>query len=95
MILDLRWGKRARIDLDNIDDYYDRIDPSVANQIARKVVAAAFFLSEWPNAGQPFGDGPRRIWAVRSTPYVLVYRAFADYIRILRVRHNRSNWRDE
>ena len=95
MTLDLRWGKRARIDLDNIDDYYDRIDPPVANQIARKVVSAAVFLSEWPNAGHLFGDGPRRIWVVRSTPYVLVYRAFADHIRILRVRHVRENWRDE
>ena len=37
----------------------------------------------------------QRKFAVRGTPYILVYRIVSGAIEILRVRHNREDWRPE
>jgi toxin ParE1/3/4 len=93
-MLDIRWNQRARKDLSDIDSHHFSIDPDIANTLARKVVAAARFLAAWPEAGASLNEGPCRSWTVRKSPYVLVYRPYRDHIRILRVRHGRSNWRE-
>jgi len=91
---EIRWGKRARDDLDRIDRHCCAIDPEIANAIARKVVAAAQFLAEWPHAGALLAGGHYRSWTVRASPYVIVYRSHASHISILRIRHGRENWRE-
>jgi toxin ParE1/3/4 len=91
--LDVRWAKLAQRDFDEMDDYYAAISPDVALDIGRKLLAATHFLTETPKAGPVLGDGPRRKWTVKGTPYLLVYRAHPGYIRILRVRHVREDWK--
>jgi toxin ParE1/3/4 len=93
LTLAIRWHRRAQTDLSHIDGHYFAIDPDVANDMARKLVAAARFLAEWPEAGAHIEDGPRRSWTVRKSPYVVIYRAYPDHIRILGVRHGRQDWR--
>lgn len=94
-MLEVRWAKQALADLDHIDDYYFEKHRDFADRIGRAAVAGSFFLAEWPKAGSALGAGPRRKWRVKNSPYVLVYRAYADHLRILRVRHMREDWRPE
>jgi toxin ParE1/3/4 len=92
-MLEVRWAPQARTDLDKIDDYYRRIDPDVANRIARAAVAETLFLTQSPKAGAFLGEGPRRKWNVPKTPYLLIYVVRAAHLRILRARHARKDWK--
>jgi toxin ParE1/3/4 len=93
MTIPIRWANRARTDLDKIDDHYAQIDRDIADRMVRAAVAEANFLALWPQAGSLVGNGPRRKWNVKTTPYILIYTPRADHIRIQRVRHARENWK--
>ena len=60
-----------------------------------KIEAAAAFLVNLPRAGSPLENGLARKWRVPATPYLLVYRALTDRVEILRVYHERMNWRED
>jgi len=89
----IRWAGLARADLDAIDDRYAAIDVALADRMLRAAIAEADFLSKWPLARSLIGDGPRRKWNVRGTPYILIYTPREDHVRIQRVRHARENWK--
>lgn len=86
------WAPSARRDLERIDDFLLERDPDFARKSARAAVAAGQFLSENPRAGSPVAR-TRRKWLVRGAPYLLIYRVTEGTVEILRVRHERENWR--
>ena len=58
-----------------------------------RIHAAAEFLRGMPHAGQRIEDAAARKWTVRGTNYILLYRASADRLNILRVHHSAEDWR--
>jgi toxin ParE1/3/4 len=93
-LLDIRWARLAQHDLAAVDDHYMLIDPAIALDIGERILAAARFLQETPLAGPMTGQGDRRKWRVRGTPFILFYRLADDHLRILRVLHSARDRHD-
>jgi plasmid stabilization system protein ParE len=89
------WTPPATGDLETIDDYWADHSAGSAEQVALKIEAAAAFLADFPKAGASLESGLARKWRVGATPYLLVYRIIGDRIEILRVYHERMNWRED
>ncbi len=89
----VEWTLPARDDLARIDAAFAAQDPVFAERVARVAIRAGRFLSDWPGSGSLISDGGLRKWPVTGTPYILMYRILHDRIQILRVRHNREDWR--
>ncbi|MGF1550657.1 MAG: type II toxin-antitoxin system RelE/ParE family toxin [Sphingomonadaceae bacterium] len=90
----LIWTGAARADLARIDDYYAEADPAFPERMGDNAIAAGRILMEWPHAGSLLGgEQDFRKWPVKSTPYIFIYRILGDRIEILRVRHDREDWR--
>ncbi|WP_315759856.1 type II toxin-antitoxin system RelE/ParE family toxin [Sphingomonas sp. Y38-1Y] len=88
------WAPAARQDLGRIDDYLADRDAEFARVAGRAALTAAEFLSVNPFAGSPIAR-TRRKWRVNGSPYLLVYRIRADIVEILRIRHEREDWRSQ
>lgn len=88
----IRWSSLALEEVMAIDGRYRPADPALADRMGRALTEAARFLVRHPFAGAPIDDGDRRKWAVRETPYIILYR-YGRGLRILRVQHNPGKWR--
>ncbi|MBB5711261.1 type II toxin-antitoxin system RelE/ParE family toxin [Sphingomonas xinjiangensis] len=86
-MLDIRWALLAQADLKRIASYYQRVDPSIAVDLAERIVRAARLLSELPRAGQATQSAGRRRWRVPGTQYLIFYPIAAGHVPILRVLH--------
>lgn len=89
----IRWSAHACRDLETIDSFYRHDDPSFADQVGREALSAARFLAANPFAGPRLDEADRRKWVVKGTPYILLYRPAGEDLLILRVQHNRQDWR--
>lgn len=89
------WTPPAIGDLEAIDDYWAGYSAESAEEVASQIEAAAAFLADLPKAGSSLESGQARKWRVRATPYLLVYRIIGDSIELLRVYHERMNWRED
>lgn len=87
------WSFPARDDIFDILDYYDAIDPALADDIAARIDHGPTSLLSNPSIGSPV-DGGYRKWRVRGTPFLLFYVVRQAEIEIRRVRHYREHWRD-
>jgi Plasmid stabilisation system protein. len=88
----IRWSSLALEEVMAIDGRYRPADPALADRMGRALTEAARFLVRHPFAGAPIDEGDRRKWAVRETPYIILYR-YGRGLRILRVQHNPGKWR--
>ncbi len=88
----LLWTESARTDLATIRRYLIHQQPEYLASTFRSVIAAARFLRETPGAGSPI-DGRRRKWRIGMTPYLMIYRFTNSDVFILRVQHERQNWK--
>jgi toxin ParE1/3/4 len=86
------WTQPAQQDLARIHDYFVELDPAFSDKYATDAIAAGRFLADNPYAGSRLGRTVRK-WPVRRSPFILIYRVKADTVEILRVRHERENWR--
>lgn len=87
------WSESARHDLRAIDQYLSGENPAAAVRMLRAIRSKAGQLRAYPASG-PALEGELRSLAVLGTPFIIVYRAGAGSVEILRVRHGRENWRD-
>ena len=83
---DLRWANLALADLEAIVRHHQAGDPAIGVELVERVVSAATFLTQLPEAGPLTIRGLRK-WRVPKTPYLLFYRVAPDHIRVLRVLH--------
>ena len=88
----LTWTPPTLADLESIRSYFGDRNPGVGVQILTAVRAKARLLQQFPAAGPVF-DGALRTMTVLGTRYSLDYRVTEDAIQILRVRHEREDWR--
>lgn len=87
------WSADARRDLRDITLYYGQFAPDLPVRLIDRIDAAALRLIDFPRLGPELPDSDVRAWLARGTPYVLLYRQTREGIRILQVRHGRSDWK--
>ena len=81
------WQAAALADIRRILGYITTENPAAARRIARELMLAGDSLELFPLRGRTgLVPGTRELVAVR--PYILVYEAEGDSIRILRVWHS-------
>jgi toxin ParE1/3/4 len=91
-VIEVEWTRPAQADLAQIDQELAERDPDFADRVGGAAIEAAAFISEWPGAGPRIG-ARRRKWPVKGTLYILLYRLRRGRLQIVRVQHNRRNWR--
>ncbi len=86
------WSQPALSDLETIRDYLMPVDPDIYKNLVTQSEAASRFLLEYPGAGSLFGDSGARKWRIGKSPYLLIYDATPQTVRVLRVYHERQDW---
>jgi addiction module RelE/StbE family toxin len=86
------WTRLARSDVNGIWDRIESDNPTAADLLENRILAAVEILERFPYRGRPGRVAGTRELVIPASPYVVVY--FADGIRvvILRVLHGRMNW---
>ena len=87
------WTPPAEADLAAIDDYWWVIDEEIADRMVGDIRSAAEFLRSVPEGGALVEQRDARKWRAGNTSYVLVYRLRDAAVEILRVHHDRQDWR--
>lgn len=87
----LIWSRASQRDLQDIQAFWRRRDPSLIVQLFVETQRATEFLLETQGAGAPAGTDLRK-WRIGRTPYLLFYRVDDLALRIVRVFHERQNW---
>lgn len=94
MAEELSWTPQAVADLRKIDSYLSaEVDGRLAAQILETIKFRLRTLRDFPHAGPPVEGRPFRSFIIRGTPYVVAYRLRDGRVEILRVHHQRENWR--
>ena len=91
---ELRWTKAALADLYRISAYLEReARPEVALNTLSVIRYRANLLLDFPHSGPPVRDRGFRSLRVHGTPYIIAYRLGTGSLEILRIHHERENWR--
>jgi plasmid stabilization system protein ParE len=91
-LIELRWARRARRDLLEIEAWYEDIEPGLGLRMTARILAAPTILRDHPRAGPPVPDTPLCKWPVHATPYLLLYRVRPGAVEIARVVDARADW---
>ena len=83
--MEVKFTRLAIADLTRIRDYIGTFNPQAADRMATQLLSVAFQLEDNPLIGRARADGTREMTIV--PPYVVVYRIFDHYVRILRIWH--------
>jgi plasmid stabilization system protein ParE len=88
------WSEAATNDLAAIKSYLtENYDAALADKHIAALVRATQWLLDYPGAGSLVGVRKWRKWGPRGVQHVLIYMPVADGIHVVRVRHERANWR--
>jgi toxin ParE1/3/4 len=60
-----------------------------------RIFEGPLVLLDYPQLGQPAGLLELRKWAVRRTPFILLYRVLGTDLEVARVVHAASDWERE
>jgi toxin ParE1/3/4 len=89
----LRWLKQSLRNLEAIHAYYvSEGVPSEAHKILSTIRKSAMQLEQFPALGRPGRVADTRELVVARTPYIIVYRARASMLQVLRVLHSSQKW---
>ncbi len=92
---ELNWTTPARIDLHGIEAYLsNEASGEVAVRILTAIRGRADLLRRFPQAGPMIRDADFRSLRIQGTPYLLTYRLTGSSVEILRIFHERQNWRE-
>lgn len=91
-MLTLKWSIKALIDFDEAQSYIAHENPVAARRVAERILQGVSLLQANPAIGKPAHLPQTRLWVVPGTPYLIVYRAHADALEILRLWHGRRDW---
>lgn len=91
--MQIDWSTPALDDLRGIDEWLSReAEPELAVRILTAIRTRSTFLENFPRGGRPYRDG-QRVLRVFDTPYLIRYRIVGNVVQVLRVHHERENWR--
>ncbi len=89
----LEWTAAAVADLHGIDKWLiEHADPLIAVWQLERIRDKARRLLNFPTRGPMLGAD----WhysQVEQTPHLIIYRVSVEKVQILRIRHNRQDWR--
>jgi toxin ParE1/3/4 len=89
------WAKSAQNDLQRIERWLERErSPQYAVQILVALRFRCKFLEDFPHGGSPMSDGLRKL-RVPDTGYIMMYRLRMEVTEIVRVFHEREDWKNE
>jgi len=81
-------------DLDRIDAWLEQEgSPEISVKILLAIKERANRLIDFPHAGPALRDQGFRKLLVLGTPYIIAYRIEPRVVQILRVHHEREDWR--
>jgi toxin ParE1/3/4 len=90
----LIWAAAAIADLNDIKAFLvEGYGEAFAEHAIGDLVRAAGWLIDYPQAGPLVGVSKWRKWRPRRSRYILVYEPTRTGIHVLRVRHERNDWR--
>ena len=90
--MELLWLDRARREVHHIRDHIAADNPRAARQVALHLHEASELLREAPHMGRPGRIPGTRELVVVGTPFIILYRARAGMVEILRVIHGARKW---
>lgn len=83
----LDWSRRASSDLANIIAFYaETASPEIAASARQTILDAAVRIATLPVTHRPGQRGTREC-VLRRFPHIVIYRATASTVRIVRVLH--------
>jgi toxin ParE1/3/4 len=89
----INWSIPARNDLRRIAIWLEtEATPDIAVRYLRAIRTRCEALENFPQRGSQINHDVRKL-LVPETPYIILYRLFAADIEVVRVFHNRENWR--
>lgn len=84
----IKWTELASQDLDNIEAYIFKDNPSAAVDVVLRIIGAVeTLLTEYPKcsrAGRLLGT---RELVLTDIPYIIPYRVKDNYVEVLRILH--------
>jgi len=90
----VRWAEAATSDLTAIRDYLtETYSGDYAQFVIDRLILSTRWLLDHPSAGATIDHSRWRKWKPRRTRYILVYEATAGGIDVVRVHHDRNDWR--
>lgn len=93
-MIGIAWTPAAAADLRAISDWLtEHSEGDRAVRLLETIRLRADLLSRFPYVGRPHDRG-LRLLRVLGTPYLIVYRPMESGIQIIRVHHERQNYRD-
>ena len=70
----VKWLKRALLDLDEAEEYMAHADPSAADEVVMKILAAVSLLKNQPGLGRAGRVPGTKELVVPGTRYIVPYR---------------------
>jgi toxin ParE1/3/4 len=86
------WLRRAAENFDAEKAYISQFNPTAAQRIAARIIAAVQLLEHHPEIGRPGRVEGTRELVVSRTRYIVPYRIVGDRVEILRVMHSSRKW---
>lgn len=87
----LIWAPAFGRDLAEINAFLAQHDARAAVRTLTAIRKSVDWLTSYPRIGRAI-DETYRVFLVRGTPYLVVYRVRDDEVELLRIRHARENW---
>ena len=88
----LQWSGAATRDLEAVENYISRDNPSAAIDTVLKIIAHLAVLAEHPGMGRPGRVEGTRELVITGLPYVVPYIHHDDRVVVLRVLHGAMKW---
>jgi toxin ParE1/3/4 len=90
--LKIRWVRLALDDLQKIDTFISKDNPTAAKKVLTLIWENTRRLKEHPQIGRPGRVAGTRELVISNTPFIVPYRVISDEIQILRIIHGARNW---
>jgi plasmid stabilization system protein ParE len=88
----IRFLSAALRDLDDIEEYIARDNPTAARAVGRRIAEYIDKLNAIPYLGRPGAAPGTRILVVPRLPYVVIDEVRGREIMVLGVTHGARNW---
>lgn len=88
----LEWTPAADRDLDSVEQFISRDNPSAAIETVLEIIRLVEMLAEHPGIGRPGRVHGTRELVIAGLPYVVAYLHRGDTVTILRVLHGAMKW---
>jgi len=90
--LRVKWIRQALLDLEEVEAYIARDNPTAAAGTVLGIARAVSLLQEQPGIGRAGRVPGTRELVVPNTPFIVPYRVKDNIVQVLRVYHASRRW---